>query len=140
MAERIGISLSQLNRYILLAKLDEKFVDAIGGHRAAKVVHARDINSALKRPHHTQMMLDEAALIIKEQIERKESGEKPIQPGDVVKRSIKETSAPKSTPEVHCAVTIATASGQNMIEFNAGNASNAAIIKDRKRNRKKPRQ
>src|SRR3546814_15228914 len=43
MAERIGISLSQLNRYILLAKLDEKFVDAIGGHRAAKVVHARDI-------------------------------------------------------------------------------------------------
>src|SRR3546814_8812872 len=29
MAERIGISLSQLNRYILLAKLDEKFVDAI---------------------------------------------------------------------------------------------------------------
>src|SRR3546814_20747597 len=76
MAERIGISLSQLNRYILLAKLDEKFVDAIGGHRAAKVVHARDINSALKRPHHTQMMLDEAALIIKEKNERKESGEK----------------------------------------------------------------
>src|SRR3546814_16582278 len=33
MAERIGISLSQLNRYILLAKLDEKFVDAIGGDR-----------------------------------------------------------------------------------------------------------
>src|SRR3546814_20061356 len=64
MAERIGISLSQLNRYILLAKLDEKFVDAIGGHRAAKVVHARDINSARKRPHHTQMMLDEAALKI----------------------------------------------------------------------------
>src|SRR3546814_7695924 len=31
MAERIGISLSQLNRYILLAKRDEKFVDAIGG-------------------------------------------------------------------------------------------------------------
>src|SRR3546814_19111628 len=72
MAERIGISLSQLNRYILLAKLDEKFVDAIGGHRAAQVVHARDINYALKRPHHTQMMLDEAALIIKEQIKGKE--------------------------------------------------------------------
>src|SRR3546814_21095769 len=29
MAERIGISLSQLNRYILLAKIDEQFVDAI---------------------------------------------------------------------------------------------------------------
>src|SRR3546814_17866426 len=104
MAERIGISLSQLNRYILLAKLDEKFVDAIGGHRAAKVVHARDITSALKRPHHTQMMLDEAALIIKEQIERTESGGKHIPPVEVVTRSIQETSAPKSTPEGHRAV------------------------------------
>src|SRR3546814_7606983 len=75
------------------------------------------------------MMLDEAALIIKEQIERKESGEKPIQPGDVVKRLIKATSAPKSTPEVHRAVPIATASGKNMIEFTAGNARTAATIK-----------
>src|SRR3546814_16093475 len=74
-------------------------------------------------------MLDEAALIIKEQIERKESGEKPIQPGDVVKRLIKATSAPKSTPEVHRAVPIATASGKNMIEFTAGNARTAATIK-----------
>src|SRR3546814_2327953 len=103
MAERIGISLSQLYRYILLAKLDEKFVDAIGGHRAAKVVHARDINSALKRPHHTQMMLDEAALIIKEQIERKESGEKPIQPGDVV-RSEEHTSELQSLMRISYAV------------------------------------
>src|SRR3546814_16005740 len=75
------------------------------------------------------MMLDEAALIIKEQIERKESGEKPIQPGDVVKRLIKATSAPKSTPEVHRAVPIATASGKNMIEFTDGNARTAATIK-----------
>src|SRR3546814_17619947 len=67
MAERIGISLSQLNRYILVAKLDEKFVDAIGGHRAAKVEHARDVTSALKRPHHTQMMPDEAARIKSEE-------------------------------------------------------------------------
>lgn len=129
MAERIGISLSQLNRYILLAKLDEKFVEAIGGHRAAKVVHARDINAALKRPHHTQMMMDEASLIISEQIERKERGEKAIQPGDVVKRLIKSTTAPKSTPEVHRAVPIASASGQSMIEFTAGNARTAATIK-----------
>src|SRR3546814_18725847 len=100
MAERIGISLSQLNRYILLAKLDEKFVDAIGGHRAAKVVHSRDINSALKRPHHTQMMLDEAAIIMKEQIDRKESGEKPIHPAHVVKGLIKAPTTPTSTPEM----------------------------------------
>src|SRR3546814_13892924 len=69
------------------------------------------------------------SLIIKEQIERKESGEKPIQPGDVVKRLIKATAAPKSTPEVHRAVPIATASGKNMIEFTAGNARTAATIK-----------
>lgn len=129
MAERIGISLSQLNRYILLAKLDDKFVEAIGGHRAAKVVHARDINAALKRPHHNQMMLDEAALIIVEQTDRKGRGEKALQPGDVVKRLIKATSAPKSTPEVHRAVPIATASGKSMIEFTAGNARTAATIK-----------
>src|SRR3546814_11325386 len=43
----------------------------LGGHRAAKVVHARDINSALTRPHHPQTMLDEAALIIKEQEQKR---------------------------------------------------------------------
>ena len=129
MAERIGISLSQLNRYILLAKLDDKFVEAIGGHRSAKVVHARDINAALKRPHHNQLMLDEATAIIAEQDERKGRGDKPLQPGDVVKRLIKSTSAPKSTPEVHRAVPIATASGKSMIEFTAGNARTAATIK-----------
>lgn len=128
MSQRIGISKSQLYRYLQLANLDDLIVAALGGHRFAKVSHARDINAAIKRPEQLQLIIDEAKLIGVEQDSRKGGGEAPLLPSDVLKRLVKATIQRKAHVS-NAAVGINAHNGKPMIEFTPGNVRTAATIK-----------
>lgn len=132
MAERIGISSRNLLRYIWLAELEPAILDALGGHRAARVAHAQSIRSEFsKSPHHRELILAEATAIAGEQRKLAGAGEKTIPAADVVKRLIHAGSRKPAHKrhETHAPMQIAAASGDTMIEFVSGTARTAATIK-----------
>lgn len=132
MAERIGISGRNLVRYVWLAELDPIFIEALGGHRAARVAHAQTIRSeAAKTDHHRDAIMAEARDIAEEQRKLGGAGEKLIPAADVVKRLVRAANRKpvKGPPANHAPVRITGSNGEPIIEFIGGTSKTAATIR-----------
>lgn len=132
MAERIGISERNLRRYLQMADAPGVLIDALGGHRSARVSHTRELLPIIaKSSDHEQALLAEAKIIADEQKERQGRGEGGYPPSVVVERLRKaaERKPKKGPPATHAALHIQSRAGKPMLEYVAGTSRTAAVIK-----------
>jgi ParB family chromosome partitioning protein len=132
MAERIGISERNLRRYLQMADAPRILIEALGGHRSARVSHARELLPILaKSSAHEAALLAEAKIIAAEQKQRQEGGEGAHPASVVVERLRKaaEQRPKRIPPPTHAPILIHAKSGKPMLEYVAGTSRTAAVIK-----------
>jgi ParB family chromosome partitioning protein len=132
MAERIGISERNLRRYLQMANAPRVLIEALGGHRSARVSHTRELLPIIaKSSDHEKALLAEAKIIAAEQAERSGRGEGAYPASVVVERLRKaaEQRRKKAPPATHAPVFIQGANGKPILEYVAGTSRTAAVIK-----------
>lgn len=132
MAERIGISSRNLRRYLQMADAPKVLIDALGGHRLARVSHTRELCPLLAKGHaFEEALLSEAELVRAEQGRRKAEGQGALPPSVVVERLKKaaERKPKRTPPATHAHSQIMAGNGKPMLEYIAGTSRTAATIR-----------
>lgn len=132
MAKRIGISERNLRRYLQMADAPRVLIDALGGHRSARVSHTRELVPLLaKGDDHRTALLNEASIIADEQAARRERGEGAFPPSAIVDRLRKasERRPRRVPPATHAVIKVNGDSGSPIIEFVPGTSRTAAVIR-----------
>lgn len=98
MAERLQVSRSWLSRYLELARLPAEVMAAYGSPHALGISHAAKLAPLLRKPVTQRQMLEEAALLLSEQGDRKEKGQAPLAAAEVTRRLVAVPTRPRRPP------------------------------------------
>lgn len=132
MAERLSVSSRNLRRYIALAELDPIVVDALGGSRAARVVHASTLRSEMaKSPVHAARIREAAQELAADQSERRTARQALLPAAEIVRKLVKAATlrTPAASARKAETVVIRTAAGAPLLEYQTGTRRTAATLK-----------